>query len=473
MLWYHLRGARTPEEAERSWHARGAICFRSDVVKKQLCPRCCERVDPADRYLAGRHSTCAQCGARSSLDELMRRSVTWKPILVQRVQRGRRELSPPSQIECNTCHDDAWEPVKTLGPIPPGSETRVLLRHGFRTWESLYPARQRAALERILQAVDELDVSRDVQATLHLAAVGVAEMAGYASRWDRWYLKNVETMALHRFNLTTLTVEPNVWGAYGYGRGTFARRVRAMMKASDWIKEKLGNELVIEGPWAATKTPRARLARGTHVRLVVGSSERIVLEDGVVDLVLTDPPYHDDIQYGELSLPLRRWAELHVHDAKGDAAMDPRNGNHAGRASYRRLLTKLFSEIHRVLNTEGRFIFTYANRELNAWVGLFQALQDAGFHAIAYEIVHAENETGPWKTGAASCDLDIILELAPTPIQQDPHRCDVASPGAEEEFLVAVGDQFLEVGRLADGWQERFRRALSTSSFLATSHTTL
>ena len=28
------------------------------------------------------------------------------------------------------------------------------------------------------------------------------------------------------------------------------------------------------------------------------------------DLVLTDPPYHDDVQYDELSLPLRAWSRL-------------------------------------------------------------------------------------------------------------------------------------------------------------------
>ena len=434
-----------------------------------MCPRCCEWVDPDDRYLAGRRSTCFQCGEESPLDQLMRRSVAWKAILVQRVQRGWRELSPPSPTESEGCQDEGWAPVRSLGPIPQGSETRVLLRHGFRTWESLYPARQRVVLECLLQTIAKLDVAREVKATLNLAAVGVAEIAGYASRWDRWYLKNVETMALHRFNLTTLTVEPNVWGAHGYGRGTFSQRVRAMTKASRWVKEKLGKQLVVEGPWAAITTRRARLARGTDARIVVGSSERMVLQDGVVDLVLTDPPYHDDIQYGELSLPLRRWAELHVHDGKSDAAMSPGNGNRAGRESYRRLLTKLFTEMHRVLNTKGRLVFTYANREPSAWVGLFQALEDAGFHAIAYEIVHAENETGPWKSGVASCDLDVILELSPSPTQQDPYRPNVSGDGAEEEFLITVGDQFLEVGCLADGWQERFRRKLSTLSFLAKS----
>jgi adenine-specific DNA methylase len=37
------------------------------------------------------------------------------------------------------------------------------------------------------------------------------------------------------------------------------------------------------------------------VRVVEGSSEQMVLPSDSVHLVLTDPPYHDDVQYAELS----------------------------------------------------------------------------------------------------------------------------------------------------------------------------
>ena len=45
-----------------------------------------------------------------------------------------------------------------------------------------------------------------------MAVLGTAEMAGLLSRWDRYYLKSYESMASHRFNFTTLAVEPNVIG---------------------------------------------------------------------------------------------------------------------------------------------------------------------------------------------------------------------------------------------------------------------
>ncbi len=443
--------------------------FRSNI-RARKCVECTEWVDPDERYLVGRRTTCPSCGLESSLADLMRRGVTWLPILVQRAGREQRELSHPSEGEIERSKDRPWNPTTNLGPIPLGVETRVLLRHGFQNWESLYPARQRAVLESLLQAVAALDVTEPVLMALELAAVGVAETAGYASRWDRWYLKNYETMALHRFNFTTLSAEPNVWGAYRYGRGTFSQRVRAMAKASDWLRSEVGNSVLVEGPWDSS-SPRSALTEDVAARVVLGSSERMALPDAVVNLVLTDPPYHDDVQYGELSMPLRAWAKLGVHDGRGDAAVNRVNGNAGDVESYRGLLSNLFREIHRVLESDGRFVFSYANKEPTAWIALFQALEDAGFHAVEYQVVHAENETGPWKAGMVSCDSDLLLEASPRRQAGQGRACADrnrhVSGGNEGAFLSVIGEQFLSVGNLGSDWQGDFKRKLLASPFLA------
>lgn len=444
--------------------------FRATAEQRCRCPRCGEWVDPREKYLAGRRSECPECGKEHSLAELMRQGVTWIPVLVQRVARRQRELSQPSSAETTQAAHERWSPRRKLGPIPDGVETRVLRRHGFDAWESLYPARQRVVLESLLRAIGELDVAEPVLAALHLAAVGVSETAGHVSRWDRWYLKNYETMALHRFNLTTLSAEPNVWGAFGYGRGTFSQRVKALAKASDWLREEMGCSLVVEGPWDSGG-PRTNMSPNVAARVAVGSSERMLLPDSAVDLVLTDPPYHDDVQYGELSLPLRAWAKLGVHDAKSDAAVNRVNGNGGDEDSYRLALSKLFAETHRILDPDGRFVFSYANKEPRAWIALFQALEDAGFRAVAYEIVHAENETGPWKNGMTSCDSDLLLEVVPRRRGANgggpATRRRPAGDGDEKSFLRAVGEQFLRVGSLGDDWQDGFKRQLLASPFLS------
>jgi hypothetical protein len=147
-----------------------------------------------------------------------------------------RELAIPRPEELRQADDSGWASRLDLGPIPDGQETRVLLRHGFRRWQDLYPGRQRVVMERLLSAVEKAVADHELQAVLEMAIVGAAEMAGLLSRSDRFYLKSYESMAGHRFNFTTFAAEPNVWGTTASGRGTVSRRLVLLAKRSAWLR---------------------------------------------------------------------------------------------------------------------------------------------------------------------------------------------------------------------------------------------
>jgi adenine-specific DNA methylase len=200
--------------------------------------------------------------------------------------------------------------------------------------------------------------------------------------------------------------------------------------------------------------------------IVEGSSEHINLRRGSADLILTDPPYHDDVQYDELSLPLRAWANLRMSKLDNEAVVSATTVTKTQPGSYRALLVRLFSECRRVLKPRGRLILSYANREPDAWVDLFSALQTARFRGLGYSIVHSENETDHAKRGVRACALDLIMELTPqldfAVIQSRPQS---TLDGAEVEFLTVVGDTFLRLGKL-DNWEADFVRALKASRFL-------
>jgi adenine-specific DNA methylase len=144
------------------------------------------------------------------------------------------------------------------------------------------------------------------------------------------------------------------------------------------------------------------------------SSERILLEPGALDLVLTDPPYHDDVQYSELSLPLRAWARLPLTELGGEALVNVARGQNDGADEYRELLRSIFAECREHLRHNGRLIFSYANREPEAWVALFAALQDAGYAAVGCQVLHSENETDMAKRDVRACTLDLLMELVPS-----------------------------------------------------------
>lgn len=444
----------------------GGHLFRADASGRRRCPTCRRLVDPAANYTPRRLIGCS-CG---HVDRLEDRAGTWEweVVLVERTAPGRRELALPTAAEIAAAESPAWQPERSLGAIPAGQETRVLLRHGFTHWEDLYPRRQRAILERLLDRADHCSEDPAVVRAVTMAIVGSAEMAGHLSRWDRFYLKSYESMAGHRFNLTTLAVEPNAWGSAVAGRGTVLRRLGQLVKAATWMHDRTGRELTVDARAATDVAPGAEPDMTDDVRVVEGSSEHVLLPEGVADLAQTDPPYHDDVQYAELSLPLRAWAGLSAADLTGEAVVNDATGQLADEGAYQALLTRIFAENRRVLRADGHLVFSYANRDPHAWVALFNALQAAGLRAVGCEIVHSENETDQAKRGVRACALDLIMDLAPAGdavvVQHLPRAKD---RGDEASFLRRVADAFLRTGQLAPGWAESFVTELRTTPFLS------
>lgn len=449
--------------------------FKGRRDRIAFCPECDCLTDPSQAYTRRRVVTCP-CGQQDRLEARASASgLAWEVVLVERAGGGRRELSLPMAGELSAAGAVHAKPRMSLGTIPAGQETAVLSRHGFKRWEDLYPRRQRAMVERLLELAPSCSTDEDVVAALKLAIVGSTEMAGHLSRWDRYYLKSYESMAGHRFNFTTLPVEPNAWGTTTSGRGTTLRRLVQLVKAAEWLRERTGGRLQVQGPLhAGAPTVPALLGEDIDGRplgrpdvlVVAGSSQRQLLPSGSVDLVLTDPPYHDDVQYGELSQPLQAWAGLAAPDSGGDAVVNRATGQLVADGSYTALLASIFRESARLLREDGHMIFSYANRDPRAWAQLLEALQSAGLRAAGCTIVHSENETDHAKRNVRACTLDLLLDLVPVSSRDVERHRPKLGTGAEQEFLAIVADYVLSVGELAGSWQAEFLEAVADVEFL-------
>lgn len=448
-------------------------CPQGHLVENEFnvttdCPHCNLRIDPEAHYTSGRNVECLGCGATHRLDSLAQRDTwRWEAVLVERHGDTGRVLASPTDAELRQASDRNWSPKTRLPEIRAGLETEVLRRFDFTHWHDLYPARQRVILEHLLSSVDKHYGDTDCGRALRLAALGTAEMAGLISRWDRWYLKSYEGMANHRFNVTTLAVEPNVWGGKSSGRGTFTRRIRQLVRASEWFEDHTDGQLQAEGPLPAAGR-MSTLDKEQNVRIVEGSSQRIPAPESSVDLILTDPPYHDDIQYDELSLPFRAWAGMSTARLPNEAVVNRSRESDEDGGTYLGVLTDVFSECKRILKVDGHLIFTYANRDVEAWIALINALDRAGFEVAGYEILHSDNETDQAKRGVRACRLDLVVDAVPKRWGgSERWRPNTDLKSEEADYLHIIGSMLLQVGSLPDGWEDNLGDELTATSFLS------
>ena len=440
--------------------------WKTTSLSEQSCPVCGRMTCPEADYLVRRRISCHECGASETIQErFLHTRPRWETAFIERQNSTLREFVIPSHQELRVYHS-VTAPLNgaPYGRIPHGPESAILHAFGFEEWKDLYSPQQLRILNSALQYVEGTNLRDPERELFTLLAVGASEMSAYLSRWDRWYLKPYEAMAGHRFNVTTLATEINMWGAFGGIRGSLSRRFARLRHASNWCSANLPTTTTIQT--AQSTDSRMPMEAAYSVRVVEGSSECMPLATSQADLIITDPPYHDDVSYSDLAQLFLSWLGP-VEVLKGEAMPDRDKP-----ALFGEVLETIFGEAHRVLKDDGRLILSFANRDPLAWAELFKSLQNAGFYCWDYAIVHSENEMDQTKRGKRSCTSDLLLELAkvPAPADLKLHDSTFSSDSASVEwsFLHQVATFALQVGHLSDkdGWKRDLTESLSAHPFL-------
>lgn len=151
--------------------------------------------------------------------------------------------------------------------------------------------------------------------------------------------------------------------------------------------------------------------------LLQSSSVALPIETASIDAVVTDPPYFDSIQYGDLSAFFRVWLRQLLPDAADwgyDQAAAAVSSERAGADDhYVASMTTIFKECRRVLRPDGgRLIFTFHHWQPQAWAALTIALYEAGFSLINRYTVHAEHPMSVHINKMRALTHDSILVMA-------------------------------------------------------------
>ncbi|MDI1336128.1 MAG: DNA methyltransferase [Lacunisphaera sp.] len=355
----------------------------------QRCPACdygYGKAAPDARRIVDSAVTCAHCAAPVPLGAEELDGAKWHHVLSLTSDGRSLGLARPTQRLPKLRR--AAVLGKTLRvAIPEQGETGALRRNGFAEWSDLFPDRQMALLDEAFSALNVPSIPEAVRRRLLLAVAGFAEMAGYACRWDPKYRKVYEVTANHHYTRALLAAETNPAGRLG--RGTIARRLECAVKAARWFN----------GSAKASVT--------------CGSSEKQPMADRSVDLVITDPPYYDSVQYAELSRLFRVFAKglgLPWTDAVERKEAVPNRALGCSHEEYIARLRGIFAETRRTLKPAGRMLLTFHDNKVAAWQAVADALRGARWHVVSVAVVHSENEKDFAKVNTNAITVDAVFE---------------------------------------------------------------
>lgn len=400
---------------------------------KAICHSCGESFNPTVGQVKGAKAHCKSCGKEFRIIDAIKATDT-PPVYrlyakLVLTQDGRKEYLPVSSTDliryqqCHSLLEDAVREGRVALPsltLRDGYNTRQAMGYGFHCWRDFFNDRQLLGLGLLHQAISEIEdeASRDVFLTLFS---GVLEFNNMFASYKGEGTGAVRHMfAHHILKPERMPIEANIWGtpkSSGAFSGLYRSRLLRAITYRECPKELSmnpgGKGFDSPPPFSGsvdTNWPPIELTPRS-IYLSCGDSAASELLDKSVDIIVTDPPFFDNVHYSELADFFYAWQQLTLDNDSGPVSTrSSREVQDSDREGFSEKLRAVFADCHRVLKDEGLLVFTYHHSRDDGWKALAKAILGAGFIVINTHPVKSEMSVAMPKSQAKEpIQLDIIM----------------------------------------------------------------
>ncbi|EDY61104.1 MULTISPECIES: DNA methyltransferase [Streptomyces] len=314
--------------------------------------------------------------------------------------------------------------VLPAGTLDDGYNTRQAIRWNYREWKHFFNARQLYSMGLLGSAIRDLDSSPEREALATLFS-GVLEFNNLFCSF-----KGEGTGAVrHMFSNHVLKPERTPLEAHPWGTpvssGSFSTLYKSRILRAWEYKQQPHDLVPVDGKpeRAFNLSVPLSLQLGSaedlqHQRssayVQCGSSASFDLPNNSVDLVITDPPFMDNVHYSELADFFHAW--LRQIQPFDDYPTDVGTTRHteevqsADPGEFGHAIAAVWKECARILKPSGILAFTFHQARIAGWIELVKALETAGLVVTAVQPVKAEMSTSTIKSSAANpSNLDSIV----------------------------------------------------------------
>jgi putative DNA methylase len=431
----------------------GEIFPSASIAQLADCPVCRRNFDPAIGTARGALGTCQHCSQAFSIIDAIavtgsRPSFRLYGKLVLTARDTKEYLAAKSAdrdifedcssiLEAQVKAGDIQLPELTLEH---GHNTLQAMKYGFTRWRDFFNDRQLLALSWLRNAIQKIEdiPARDALTTLFS---GTLEFNNLFASYKGEGTGAVRHMFSHHILKPERTpIEANVWGT-PKSSGSFSNLLRGrLLRALDYRDDptevfgKSGRSRVCSLPLSGRverELPATTNFTRRGIYLSCGDSAHTSLAANSVDLVVTDPPFFDNVHYSELADFFHAWQQ--IGNCRTASTRHGSEVQDSDASRFARKLTDVFRECHRVLKDDGMLVFTYHHSRDEGWASLAEAILAGGFRVVNSHPVKAEMSVATPKAQAKEpIQLDIIIVCRKTSALRD------RVPGNPNEAVIAA-----------------------------------
>ncbi|TFF86992.1 DUF1156 domain-containing protein [Candidatus Thorarchaeota archaeon] len=418
-----------------------------DARKSVLCPQCSNEFIPKNSgHVKGRSFSCSneECRSYSIVDHIRKNGRPSERLYAvefycpycdnekeEHLKNGRGYKTRDDQDV--QLLEAAREEFRRVGrglpipdtEIPDGVETRRALNHQYERFRDMFNERQLLNLGKIYRWILQ-EKDANLREFLILAFSNCLKYNNMFCKYNgtRGFITDI--FRTHSFSPSMAPVECNCYDT-AKGRGSFSAFVNLVIEGKEYCMNpferhfqngqmrKTRMETRIQGDIVGSYDA---LEKPGNALLICGSSSNLEIPDHSVDVVVTDPPYADNVMYSELSNFFYVWLKIGLDDDYEEfkGALVPWEkeviaNRVQGKSSDDFLggLRSVFQETNRVLKEGGTLVFTFHHRSLNAWSSVLQAVLDAGFFVRTIYPVRSEMKASTHFLGKDNIKYDMII----------------------------------------------------------------
>ena len=329
--------------------------------------------------------------------------------------------------------------------VPEGDKTRGYpLRYGMPRWRDMFSPRQLLAHGYCVQAFHNLvdedratgsldDCRRSAWCYIALAIDKMINRNSILCMWDPGTNKVAQTFATHDFGMK-----------WSYAEMAIAIEGLGLEWALDELENCLRQLIQMVGH-QRDETPNGKLMpldnnekRMAHpTKVTIGPAQDTDLPTASVDAIVFDPPYHNNVNYADLSDFFYVWLKRTAGYVLGDFPMTPyltdkvneaiaspgrfrQQSQGSGKSAatlatqdYENKMAEIFQECRRVIKPDGIMTVMFTHKSTDAWDALTVALIESGFGITRTWPVRTEAEVSMHIRDRAAARSTILLVCRP------------------------------------------------------------